>query len=192
MASAIAARMARSRDAVEIAYESHGRTDGDASTAVLVHGWAGNRTFWSRQVDVLAETYHVVTVDLGGHGESGTRRGDWNLAAFGDDVVAVVDAIAPGMSHSGGTRWVATPSCPLHVRLAIGSGVWCGPTPSGRSATRRRHRPRTSPGSLRPSTQTLLPPSTATVSTLLMTARRSRTARGNSGAGATASFTSRQ
>lgn len=69
------------------------RTDGDAPTVILVHGWAGNRTFWSRQVDVLTERYHVVTVDLGGHGESGTGRGDWNLPAFGDDVVAVVEAV---------------------------------------------------------------------------------------------------
>ena len=85
--------MAQSRDGVAIAYESHGRTDRDAPTVVLVHGWAGNRTFWSRQVDVLAERYHVVAVDLGGHGESGTDRGDWNLRAFGDDVVAVVEAV---------------------------------------------------------------------------------------------------
>jgi pimeloyl-ACP methyl ester carboxylesterase len=32
-------------------------------------------------------------MDLGGHGESGTGRGDWNLPAFGDDVVAVVEAV---------------------------------------------------------------------------------------------------
>jgi pimeloyl-ACP methyl ester carboxylesterase len=85
--------MARSRDGVEIAYESHGRTDGDTPTVVLIHGWAGNRTFWSRQVDILTERYRVVAMDLGGHGESGTGRGDWNLPAFGDDVVAVVEAV---------------------------------------------------------------------------------------------------
>jgi pimeloyl-ACP methyl ester carboxylesterase len=72
-------RMARSRDGVEIAYESHGRTDGDAPSVVLVHGWAGNRTFWSRQVDVLIESYHVVAVDLGGHGESDTGRDDCRM-----------------------------------------------------------------------------------------------------------------
>ncbi|HEX2700816.1 MAG TPA: alpha/beta hydrolase [Acidimicrobiales bacterium] len=85
--------MVRSGDGVEIAFESHGRTDGDAPTVVLVHGWAGNRTFWSRQVDVLTESYRVITVDLGGHGASGTGRGDWTLPAFGDDVVAVVEAV---------------------------------------------------------------------------------------------------
>jgi pimeloyl-ACP methyl ester carboxylesterase len=86
--------MARSRDGVEIVYETHGRMDGDAPVVVLVHGWAGNRTYWSRQVDLLAEQYHVVAVDLGGHGESGTGRDDWNLPAFGDDVVAAVEEVS--------------------------------------------------------------------------------------------------
>ena len=85
--------MVQSRDGVEIAYECHSRIDEDAPTVVLVHGWAGNRSFWTRQVEVLAETCRVVAMDLGGHGESGTSRGDWNLPAFGDDVVAVVEAI---------------------------------------------------------------------------------------------------
>lgn len=60
---------------------------------VLVHGWAGNRTYWAHQIDYLAEHYQVIAIDLGGHGESGLGRDDWNLAAFGDDVVAVVDDI---------------------------------------------------------------------------------------------------
>ena len=85
--------MARSRDGVGIAYETHGRTNGGAPAVVLIHGWAGNRTFWSRQVDLLAETYHVVLVDLGGHGESAAGRDDWNLPAFGEDVVAVVEEV---------------------------------------------------------------------------------------------------
>jgi pimeloyl-ACP methyl ester carboxylesterase len=44
----------------------------------------------------------VIAVDLGGHGESGLGRADWNLAAFGDDVVAVVDDIgAPKVALVG-------------------------------------------------------------------------------------------
>ncbi len=53
----------------------------------------GGRTFWNRKVDVLTERYGVVAMDLGGHGESGTGRGDWNLPASGDDVVAVIEAV---------------------------------------------------------------------------------------------------
>lgn len=89
--------MARSRDAVELAYDTHGDAGGDALTVVLVHGWAGNRIYWASQIDLLAERHQVVALDLGGHGESGSGRGDWNLPAFGDDVVAVVEEV--GADH---------------------------------------------------------------------------------------------
>ena len=85
--------MARSRDGVELAYDIHGDAAGASLTVVLVHGWAGNRTYWASQIDLLAERHQVVALDLGGHGESGLGRGDWNLPAFGDDVVAVVEEV---------------------------------------------------------------------------------------------------
>src|SRR5918995_1735065 len=87
-------RMSRSRDGVEIAYASYGAGDGvDAPTVALVHGWSGNRGYWAHQIDFLVKRYCVIAVDLGGHGESGLGRDDWNLAAFGDDVVAVIDEV---------------------------------------------------------------------------------------------------
>jgi pimeloyl-ACP methyl ester carboxylesterase len=85
--------MALSHDGVEIAYDIRGRAGGAAPTVVLVHGWAGNRTYWASQIDLLAERHQVVALDLGGHGESGVGRGDWNLPAFGDDVVAVIEKV---------------------------------------------------------------------------------------------------
>ena len=87
--------MARSRDGIEIAYRVDGeRGDAGAPTVVLVHGWAGDRTVWAAQVAALAAArYRVVTMDLGGHGESGVGRTDWNLRAFGDDVAAVVEDV---------------------------------------------------------------------------------------------------
>ena len=91
-----APHMARSRDGIEIAYETHGRTGGDALAVVLVHGWAGNRTYWADQVDLLSERNHVVAVVLGGHGESGVGREDWNLPAFADNVVAAVEELDAG------------------------------------------------------------------------------------------------
>jgi pimeloyl-ACP methyl ester carboxylesterase len=84
--------MTRSSDGVEIAYETHGaRVGTDAPSVVLVHGWAGNRSYWDQQVAFLAEQLDVIALDLGGHGESGFGRADWTLEAFGDDVLAVVD-----------------------------------------------------------------------------------------------------
>lgn len=86
--------MARSRDGVEIAYAVHGGDRGAGlPVVVLVHGWAGDRSYWDEQIKFLAARYQVVALDLGGHGESGLGRTDWNLPAFGDDVVAVVDDI---------------------------------------------------------------------------------------------------
>lgn len=82
--------MTSSRDGVEIAYATHGA---GSPAVVLVHGWAGNRTYWADQIRHLAERHQVIAVDLGGHGESGRGRVDWTLPAFGDDVVAVIDEV---------------------------------------------------------------------------------------------------
>src|SRR5215207_9678852 len=81
------------RDGVELAYEVHGVADPDALTLVFVHGWAGERAYWEHQVAFFSDRYRVVALDLAGHGESGLGRTDWDLPAFGDDVVAVVDAV---------------------------------------------------------------------------------------------------
>jgi pimeloyl-ACP methyl ester carboxylesterase len=89
--------MTRSRDGVELAYAVHGAPGDPArATVVLVHGWLGDRSYWDGQVAALTERHHpVITLDLGGHGASGAGRADWTLAAFGDDVVAVVQAVDP-------------------------------------------------------------------------------------------------
>ncbi len=112
--------MARSRDGVEIAYEAHGDVANPA--VVLVHGWAGNRTYWRHQIDPLAAKYYVVALDLGGHGESGVGRKDWNLPAFGDDVVAVVDQLGLGkialVGHSMGGDAIVFAATQLGSRVA--------------------------------------------------------------------------
>ena len=90
------------RDGVELAYEVGGVEDAEVLTVVLVHGWAGNRTYWDGQVSFLSDHYRVVALDLAGHGESGLGRTDWDLPAFGDDVVAVIDAVgAPRVALVG-------------------------------------------------------------------------------------------
>ena len=82
--------MTFSRDGVGVAYATYGA---GSPAVVLVHGWAGNRTYWTDQISHLAKRHQVIAVDLAGHGESGVGRVDWTLPAFGDDVVAVVDEV---------------------------------------------------------------------------------------------------
>jgi pimeloyl-ACP methyl ester carboxylesterase len=82
-----AAGAVRSADGVPIAYTVQGR---GTPAVVLVHCWACDHTFWDGQVPHLARRHRVVTVDLGGHGRSGGGRADWTIAAFAEDVAAVV------------------------------------------------------------------------------------------------------
>lgn len=83
--------LVKSADGVDIAYDVHGDDTGPFAV-VLVHGWAGNRTYWESQIEFLRDRYKVITLDLGGHGESGLGRPVWTLDAFGTDVVAAIEA----------------------------------------------------------------------------------------------------
>jgi pimeloyl-ACP methyl ester carboxylesterase len=75
-------------DGVPIAFTVTG--DGSAAL-VFIHGWMCNQSFWLPQVDEFAPTNTVVTLDLAGHGQSGTARDGWPLMAFGTDVQTVVE-----------------------------------------------------------------------------------------------------
>lgn len=81
---------AASADGVAIAYEARGA---GRRALIFVHGWSCDRTYWKGQLDSLERRYRVVAIDLAGHGESGTNRKDWTIAAFGADVAAVVESL---------------------------------------------------------------------------------------------------
>jgi pimeloyl-ACP methyl ester carboxylesterase len=83
------ATTARSADGVPIAYEIQGQGE---PALVLVHGWAFDRHLWDLEAPRLAARRRVITLDLGGHGQSGRRRERWTMAALGEDVKAVVEA----------------------------------------------------------------------------------------------------
>ncbi len=79
-----------SADGVPIRYDDYGE---GSPALVLVHGWSCDRSYWSEQVSPLSVHYRVITVDLGGHGESGLERENWTIASFGADVAAVVESL---------------------------------------------------------------------------------------------------
>jgi pimeloyl-ACP methyl ester carboxylesterase len=82
--------LAEASSGLHIQYRVYG--GGDA-LVVLVHGWSCDSNYWQAQLPALREHYTVATVDLAGHGGSGANRDDWSMAAFGDDVVRVVNAL---------------------------------------------------------------------------------------------------
>lgn len=81
-----APQIATSTDGVHIEYHVYGHGD---PAVILVHGWACDANYWKAQLDELKSRYTTVTVDLAGHGASGSNRTDWSMANFGDDVAAV-------------------------------------------------------------------------------------------------------
>src|SRR5262245_52738585 len=74
---------------------------------VLVHGSAAHTGWWDRIAEDLADAFHVVALDLSGHGDSGWRE-SYTGAGWADEVLAVIDEcdVAPAVlvGHSLGAR----------------------------------------------------------------------------------------
>jgi len=60
------------------------------ATLLFVHGSFIDQTYWKEQVSFFKEKYHVVTMDLAGHGESGTNREEWTLQGMAGDIVNLI------------------------------------------------------------------------------------------------------
>ena len=82
---------ATSNDGTAIAFETQGSR---LPALVFVHGWSCDRSYWEAQVKPLSAHAQVVVIDLAGHGDSDTAREDLTIAAFGEDVAAVVQALS--------------------------------------------------------------------------------------------------
>jgi pimeloyl-ACP methyl ester carboxylesterase len=79
-----------SKDGTPISYEVHGQGE---PTLVFVHGWSCDARYWRAQLPHFSKNHRVVTLDLAGHGHSGSARTKYTMSAFGEDVRAVADAI---------------------------------------------------------------------------------------------------
>jgi pimeloyl-ACP methyl ester carboxylesterase len=69
----------------------HSASAGSGSTTlVLVHGWTCDSSSWAGQVPSLAKKYRVLTLDLPGHGQSGSpANGKFSMDLFARAVEAV-------------------------------------------------------------------------------------------------------
>ena len=83
-------RMAESPDGVPISYEVTGQGE---PTLVFIHGWSCDARYWRAQVPYFKVDHRVISIDLAGHGHSGLGRESYTMAAFGQDVKAVVEDV---------------------------------------------------------------------------------------------------
>jgi len=82
--------VALSKDGTPIAYEIYGTGE---PTLIFVHGWSCDARYWRAQVPVFSQKYRMAVLDLAGHGHSGMQRSTYTMAAFGEDVRAVAEAM---------------------------------------------------------------------------------------------------
>lgn len=82
--------VAVSKDGTPISYEVFSKGE---PALVFVHGWGCDSRYWRAQVPYFEKKYRVVTLDLAGHGHSGSGRTGYTMKSFGEDVEAVVRAV---------------------------------------------------------------------------------------------------
>jgi pimeloyl-ACP methyl ester carboxylesterase len=69
-----------------------GYTDqGNGTPLVFIHAFPLSKTMWQPQVDALKDTYRVITIDLGGHGESEIMLGNDSLDGYAKNVLHLLD-----------------------------------------------------------------------------------------------------
>jgi sigma-B regulation protein RsbQ len=74
-------------DGAKLNWATSGKGD---TTVVFVHGWTCDSSTWVRQVPAIARKYQVVTIDLPGHGKSGSPKdGKFSMDLFAKAVEAV-------------------------------------------------------------------------------------------------------
>jgi len=112
-----------SKDGTPISYEIYGARE---PTLVFVHGWSCDARYWRAQLPYFAKNHRVVTLDLAGHGHSGTTRKQHTMRAFGEDVRVVTEStgsrrvILIGHSMGGSVIAEAARLMPSHVIGLIG------------------------------------------------------------------------
>lgn len=77
-------------DGVALYYEEAG----DGETILLVHGWTMNSQYWwQKTMPVLADSHHVVAVDLRGHGQSENPETGHTFEQYAQDVHHLIDTL---------------------------------------------------------------------------------------------------
>ncbi len=65
--------------------------DGNGTPLVFIHAFPLSKAMWCPQVDALKDTYRVVTIDLGGHGDSDIVPWNDSLDGYAKNVIRLLD-----------------------------------------------------------------------------------------------------
>lgn len=77
-------------DGVPLYYEEHG----EGETILLIHGWTMNAEYWwQKNISPLADSSHIVAVDLRGHGLSGKTDDHHTLIHYARDIHHIIQSL---------------------------------------------------------------------------------------------------
>jgi len=106
---------------ISMYYEVHGH----GPTVVLAHPGGGNHLSWWQQVPAFAQTHTCITFDHRGHGHTRDLPDDPGAAAYGQDLVGLLDHLEiektaiVGQSMGGWTGVSITQTYPERVRALV-------------------------------------------------------------------------
>lgn len=80
-------------DDLSLNYETWG--DPESPALVLLHGFTSDLRMWAPHVDAFSEDYHVVALDLRGHGRSSAPEdpASYTMEAYAEDVRALLEEL---------------------------------------------------------------------------------------------------
>lgn len=111
-------------DGFQMAYRAWGAPDA-AESMVLVHGITSSSLSWVRVAPVLAERFHVVALDLKGHGDSARPASGYQMTQQAREVeracesLGLADPIVMGHSWGGAISLILATSTPRARRLVL-------------------------------------------------------------------------
>ena len=92
------------------------RARGTGTPLLLLHGFTGRGTAWGAHATAFARAFRVITVDLPGHGRSGTGEpGRMSVERTADDLAAILRQTGPIPAHVLGYSLGAR----IALRLAV-------------------------------------------------------------------------
>jgi pimeloyl-ACP methyl ester carboxylesterase len=82
-------------DGCQLHYEEYGK----GAPVLLVHGLGSSTRDWEYQIPELAAHYRVIALDIRGHGRSDKPRERYSIAAFAEDVRALIEQLGLDRVH---------------------------------------------------------------------------------------------
>lgn len=79
----------------EIAYKEMG----DGETIVFLHGFCGSMAYWDKVAPVLSKDYHVILIDLRGHGNSNSSDVPFTIDDMAKDIKEVLESLQVGQFY---------------------------------------------------------------------------------------------